>query len=149
MCLHCVVQGKNHSINISSGSCCFLWSRYSSVLWGLLQILNKSLQSDKAAHDITGLWKGLSYMKFYQTGNEVPGTAFSDHLHCIPLRHIMNQVGMFFCAGHNLHGCCRWGFVTQQTCILHEGSHICSPPSQKQLHFSDRSSSFLFTLQQR
>lgn len=67
-------------------------------------------------------------MNCYQTGNEVPGTAFSDHFHCIPLRHIMNQVGMFFCAGHNLRGCCQWGFLTQQTCILQEGSRICSPP---------------------
>lgn len=65
-------------------------------------------------------------MNCYQTGNEVPGTASSDHFHCIPLRHIMNQVGMFFCVGHNLRGCCQWGFLTQQTCILHEGSWIFS-----------------------
>lgn len=65
-------------------------------------------------------------MKCYPTGNEVPGTAFSDHFHCIPLRHIMNQVGMFFCAGHNLHGCYCCSFLTQQTCILQEGSPVCS-----------------------
>lgn len=69
-------------------------------------------------------------MKCYQTGNEVPGTAFSGHFHCIPLRHIMNQVGMFFCAGHNLHGCYHCGFLTQQTCILQEGSRVCSPLSE-------------------
>lgn len=69
-------------------------------------------------------------MKCYQTRNEVPGTAFSDHFHCIPLRHIMNQVGMFFCAGHNLHGCYHCSFLTQQSCILQEVPQVCSPLSK-------------------
>lgn len=69
-------------------------------------------------------------MKCYQTGNEVPGTALVTISTAFLFRHIMNQVGVFFCAGHNLHGCYHCSFLTQQTCILQEGSRVCSPLSK-------------------
>lgn len=142
MCLYCVVWGgKPHSINISSGtaSCgpqilkfCEVffrfWTNFSNNQINLTEykliIAPKLPMTSLGFGRHSNTWSVIRQVMRYQALLFVTiSTAFL-------FRHIMNQVGMFFYAGHNLHGCYHCSFLTQQTCILQEGSQVCSPLSK-------------------